>query len=57
MAKQSDKETIEVAGRVVSVSNPHRVLFPATGYTKLDLVQDYLAVADGALRGVGGGPT
>src|SRR3954470_20632015 len=49
-------ETIEVAGREVSVSNPGKVLFPKAGYTKRDLVRYYLAVADGALRGAGGRP-
>ena len=32
------------------------MLFPEAGYTKLDLVQYYLAVADGALRAAGGRP-
>jgi DNA ligase D-like protein (predicted polymerase) len=32
------------------------VLFPGAGYTKLDLVRYYLAVAEGALRGAGGRP-
>ncbi|MCC6382674.1 MAG: DNA polymerase domain-containing protein [Dehalococcoidia bacterium] len=43
---------IEVGGRTVVVTNPTRVFFPAAGYTKLDLVQYYLAVGEGALRGV-----
>jgi DNA ligase D-like protein (predicted polymerase) len=43
---------IEVAGRVVTITNPDKVYFPETGYTKLDLVHYYQAVADGALRGV-----
>ncbi len=30
--------------------------FPRTGHTKLDMVRYYLAVADGALGGVGGRP-
>jgi DNA ligase D-like protein (predicted polymerase) len=47
---------MEVAGREVSVSNPGKIFFPATGHTKLDLIQHYLAVADGALRGVAGRP-
>ena len=38
------------------VSNPGKVLFPEAGYTKLDLVHYYLAVAEGALRGAGGRP-
>ena len=49
------KIVVEAAGREVSVSNPQKVFFPRTGHTKLDLVRYYLAVADGALRGVAGG--
>jgi bifunctional non-homologous end joining protein LigD len=49
-------EILQVAGREVSISNPQKVLFPQAGYTKLDLAQYYLAVADGALRGAGGRP-
>ena len=52
----SPKTVIEVAGREVAVSNPQKVYFPRTGHTKLDVVQYYLAVADGALRGVAGRP-
>ena len=40
----------------MSISNPQKVYFPDTGYTKLDLVQYYLAVADGALTGIRGRP-
>jgi bifunctional non-homologous end joining protein LigD len=47
---------VEAAGREVPVSNPGKVFFPRTGHTKLDLVRYYLAVADGALRGVAGRP-
>jgi bifunctional non-homologous end joining protein LigD len=50
------KTVIEVAGREVAVSHPHKVYFPRTGHTKLDLVRYYLSVADGALRGVRGRP-
>src|SRR5215211_6762312 len=50
------KLVLDVAGREVTVSNPDKVYFPRTGHTKLDLVRYYLAVADGALRGVGGRP-
>jgi bifunctional non-homologous end joining protein LigD len=51
-----DRELIAVAGREVSVSHPGKVLFPRHGYTKLDVVRYYLAVADGALRGAGARP-
>ncbi len=53
---KSTGEVVRAAGREVSVSNPGKVLFPKPGYTKLDLVRYYLAVADGALRGAGGRP-
>src|ERR671930_2570777 len=52
----SRKQVLEVAGREVTISNPDKVFFPRTGHTKLDLVRYYLAVADGALRGVDGRP-
>jgi DNA ligase D-like protein (predicted polymerase) len=48
--------TLSIAGRDVAISNPSKVLFPETGITKLDVVQYYLAVAEGALRGAGGRP-
>jgi DNA ligase D-like protein (predicted polymerase) len=54
MAKE--QETLVVSGRDVTISNPRKVLFPEAGYTKLDLVRYYLAVADGALRGAGHRP-
>src|ERR671938_1030545 len=50
------KLVLDVAGREVALSNPDKVFFPTTGHTKLDLVRYYLAVADGAVRGVAGRP-
>lgn len=41
---------LEVDDRVVRVSNPDRVYFPARGETKLDLVEYYLAVGDGIVN-------
>ena len=52
----SRKEILEVAGREVTISNPDKLYFPTAGYTKMDLVNYYLAIADGALRGAGGRP-
>ena len=43
---------IEVGGREVAISNPDKIFFPRAGYTKLDLVNYYVAVADGAMRGI-----
>src|SRR5688572_28150310 len=56
MSAKAVKEVIEVKGREVSISNPAKVLFPEAGYTKLDVVNYYLDVAEGALRGAGGRP-
>ncbi len=53
---KTSSETLELNGHEVTVSNPHKVLFPEAGYTKLDLVNYYVAVAEGALRGAGGRP-
>jgi DNA ligase D-like protein (predicted polymerase) len=60
MKPMSGPASLEVAGRRVTITHPDKVVFPAHAgsgpYTKLDLVRYYLAVADGALRGVAGRP-
>jgi bifunctional non-homologous end joining protein LigD len=56
MARQPDSVTLQVDGHDLPVSHPGKVLFPDAGLTKLDLVNYYLAVAPGALRGAGGRP-
>src|ERR1700732_440566 len=59
--------SLEVDGREVAITHPDKVVFPALdaadagpngrpAHTKLDLIRYYLAVADGALRGVAGRP-
>ena len=55
-AKAAAAEILDVDSREVRVTNPHKVYFPAAGVTKLDLVNYYLAVADGALRAIGRRP-
>lgn len=47
---------LDVGGHDVRVSHPGKVVFPEPGLTKLDLVNYYVAVAEGALRGAGGRP-
>jgi len=47
---------LEVAGREVAITNPDKVFFPRVGHTKLDLARYYVAVAEGALRGIAGRP-
>src|SRR5262245_16797912 len=41
---------LQVGERTVRISNPDRVYFPASGATKLDLVQYYLAVGPGIVN-------
>ncbi len=43
-------EEIEVEDKIVRVTNPDRVYFPERGWTKLDLVEYYLAVGDGIVN-------
>ncbi|MDQ3365518.1 MAG: DNA primase [Myxococcota bacterium] len=51
MAK-TEEIHLELAGHQVQVSNPKKVYFPSAGITKLELVEYYIAVAEGAVRGV-----
>lgn len=48
---------VEVGARTVRITNPEKVLFPARGETKLDLVEYFTAVSDGALRALHERPT
>src|SRR5881398_2712168 len=50
------QNVLEVAGREVVITNPDKVFFPQAGHTKLDLAKYYVAVAEGALRGIAGRP-
>lgn len=57
MSPSKSAETfLELGDHTVRVSSPDRVVFRDPGITKLQLVEYYLAVADGALRGAGGRP-
>ncbi|MBD0292753.1 MAG: DNA polymerase domain-containing protein, partial [Jiangellaceae bacterium] len=49
-------QVLEIGDRQVTITNPDRPVFADLGIGKLDLVNYYLAVADGALRGVAGRP-
>ncbi|OBK74635.1 DNA polymerase domain-containing protein [Mycobacterium sp. 1274761.0] len=51
-SSSSAAEFLEVNDEQVPVSHPAKVVFPALGVTKGDLIRYYLAVAPGALRGV-----
>jgi bifunctional non-homologous end joining protein LigD len=61
MASESAKSkagavTLKAGEHEVRVSSPDKLMFPDAGITKLELVNYYLAVADGALRGAGRRP-
>ncbi len=49
---RGESETLTLDGHEVTISNPGKIFFADAGITKLDLVQYYLSVADGALLGV-----
>src|SRR5436305_8455188 len=57
----SEATVVEAAGRELRVSNPDRVIFPASErsrpVTKLDIVEYYLSVADGIMRALARRPT
>ena len=57
----SEATTVDAGGRELRVSNPDRVIFPATGrsaaVTKLEIVNYYLAVGDGIMRALARRPT
>jgi DNA ligase D-like protein (predicted polymerase) len=56
MAKSDDELLLQVGGREVRITNPGKLLIPEAKVRKLDLVDYYVAVAEGALRGAGGRP-
>jgi DNA ligase D-like protein (predicted polymerase) len=53
----SDHTTVNVGGEDVRVSSPDRVIFPQQGWTKLDVIEHFVVVAEGAIRGIRGRPT
>ena len=61
MAASKEATIVDANGRDLRVSNPDRVIFPKTRrsgqVTKLDVVNYYLAVADGIMRALGRRPT
>lgn len=52
-----DHTTVSVGGEEVRVSSPGRVVFPKQGWTKLDVIEHFVIVAEGAARGISGRPT
>ena len=48
---------VEAAGESIRISSPGKLLFPKQGWTKLDVVNHFVVVAEGAIRGIFGRPT
>lgn len=48
---------VTAGGREIRISSPDKVMFPDTGWTKLDVVEHFLMCSEGALRGVINRPT
>lgn len=53
----ADHVMVSVGGEEVRISSPDRVVFPNRGWTKLDVVNHFIAVAPGAIRGIKDRPT
>jgi bifunctional non-homologous end joining protein LigD len=53
----SDETTVEVGGEPIRISSPGRVVFPERGWTKMDVVEHFLTVSEGAARGIHNRPT
>src|SRR5687768_865423 len=56
MAAKGDAVTLSIDGRELVVTSASKLLIPEARVRKLDLVNYYLAIAEGALRGAGGRP-
>src|SRR3954471_1296123 len=56
MAQATPELKLSVGGRELVVTSPDKLLIPEARVRKRDLVDYYLAVAEGALRGAGGRP-
>ncbi len=53
----ADYTIIEAAGQELRVSNPSKLFFPERGFTKLDLIQFYLDLADPVINHLRDRPT
>ncbi len=53
----AEHEVVTVDGEDLRISSPGRVVFPDQGWTKLDVVNHFVTVAEGAARGITRRPT
>jgi DNA ligase D len=51
-----DAVVLDLDGREVKVTHPDKVFFPATGHTKMDLVEFYRAIEEPLMRAMRGRP-
>ncbi len=56
MAAKSEKITLELAGRELSISSPNKEFFSKRGETKLDLINFYRSVEEPLMKAIGGRP-
>ena len=56
MATKSEKITLELAGREVSISSPNKEFFSKRGETKLDLINFYRSIEEPLMKAIGGRP-
>ncbi|WP_456697127.1 ATP-dependent DNA ligase [Aeromicrobium sp. P5_D10] len=54
MAGKSDSQTVSVEGHRLRLTHPHKVLYPATGTTKADVLAYYMQIAPFMLPHVAG---
>ncbi|MGO9754066.1 MAG: DNA polymerase domain-containing protein [Solirubrobacteraceae bacterium] len=57
LSSMADYTIIEAAGQELRVSNPSKLFFPERGFTKLDLIQFYLDLADPVINHLRDRPT
>ena len=57
MATGSDFAALTIDGREIRISRPGKVFFPDVPVSKMQLVEYYVSVGEGALRGVYRRPT
>jgi DNA ligase D len=53
----AEERVVDVAGREIEITNPHKIFFSERAETKLDLVEYYVAVAEPLMRCARGRPT
>jgi len=53
----ADHITVIVGDEEIRISSPERIVFPERGWTKLDVVNHFVAVGEGAARGIRDRPT